>query len=137
MPDTTASGVQAPDTDYYWNGMIQGYLARTEAASNALSQLASSTLSAFTQQILGYSSINQQWLASLSQTMPSITANAINQLNSTSMDNVVSLLSKGMALANSASPPVPGYQNLGPGYPGQFGGGKGGGTTGTTGTTTS
>ena len=60
--------------------------------------------------------------------LPSDFYQAINQLNATSSDNVLGYIKVGASLSNSASPPTPGYQNLGTSGPGQGlgGGGMGG-----------
>lgn len=134
MADTTASGVQMPDTDYRYQGMTDAFIARNNAAADALSKLSTDSLGVMSGQLIGLGAIHQQWLGSFAQTQPAITANTIASLNASSADSILNFIKIGAALANSASPPIPGYQNLGPLYPGGFGGGGGGTTAKPTGT---
>lgn len=105
--------------------MKNRFVGRMEAAADRMQSLMSDAQSVVTAQVLGMGTIHAQWLGSFTQTQPAITANSINQLNATSSDNVLGYIKVGASLANSASPPTPGYQNLGTSGPGQ-GSGSGG-----------
>lgn len=123
MADITTSGVQAADTDYRFLAMTDRFIDRVEAMADTFVNLMSRAMGNETIQLQGLGTLNYQWLGAFSQLQPAITAAAINRLGASETDEVIGLLKEGLALSNSASPPVPAYQNLGPGYPGGMGGG--------------
>jgi hypothetical protein len=129
MPDTTASGVQMPDTDFIYYQMVQQFNVRATAAADAVQgqntaaaaafqKLMSDTMAQVSIQMTGLGMIHAQWLGQFASLQASITAAAMNLIASVGSDNAVEMIKMGAALANSASPPTPGYQNLGPQYPG-------------------
>jgi len=121
-----------PDTDYRYQAMTDSFIARSNSTSDALAKLSTDTLGVLSGQLIGLGAIHQQWLGSFAQTQPAITANTIASLNASAADSILNYIKIGAALANSASPPIPGYQNLGPMYPGGFPGNGGTATKTTT-----
>lgn len=99
--------------------MKNRFVARMEAAADRMQTLMSDSQSVVSVQMVGMGTIHAQWLGSFTQQQPAITANAISQLNAVSSDNTLGFVKLGASLANSASPPTPGYQNLGTSGPGQ------------------
>lgn len=124
MAETTAAGVTLPDTDYRYQAMVDEFLARVSSQANAFSKLATDAMAASSMQMVSMGQMHTQWLGSFTQTQPAITANSISGVNAASADSTMGFIKMGMSLANSAAPPTPGYQNLGPNYPGGNGGGQ-------------
>lgn len=125
MAETTAAGVTLPDTDYRYQGMVDAYLERSQAAMNAFGKVSTDAMAAVSVQMVSFGQMHAQWMGAYTQAQLPITVNAISGINASSADSTMGFIKMGMSLANSAAPPTPGYQNLGPNYPGGTGSGGG------------
>ena len=67
-----------------------------------------------------------QLTAFMTALFPSLVTSSVNALNAVGADDAMAFVKIGASLANSASPPTPGYQNLGTSGPGQSQGYPGG-----------
>ena len=120
MADQSGTGgVLMPDTDYRYQAQADSFIGVQTASNQAFAKLMTDAQAVASQLVQGMGVIHAQWLGGAAQMQPTMLANSIGQLNASSADSTLGFIKLGAALSNSASPPVPGYQNLGPEYPGQ------------------
>ena len=112
-----------PDTDYRYQGMVDAYLARADAAANAFAKLATDAMGAVSMQMVSMGQMHTQWMGAFTQTCSPLRPTRFRASTLLVRDSTMGFIKMGMSLANSAAPPTPGYQNLGPNYPGGNGGG--------------
>lgn len=128
MATTTADDVQVSGTDYRFQGMTDGYLARAAAEANAHSKMSVDTQGALAKGFAFLNSQLDQLTAFMTALFPSLVTSSVNALNAVGADDAMAFVKIGASLANSASPPTPAYQNLGTAGPGQSQGYPGGAT---------
>jgi hypothetical protein len=126
MADATGAGIGMADTDYRYQAMTDGFIGRMAGAADAYSKLASDALGVAAVQLANLATLNSQWMGSFTLQMAGMQTAATGQLAASTADSIMGFVTKGAALSNSASPPVPSYQNLGTLGPGQGLGGLGG-----------
>lgn len=119
MADTVAAGVQDADTDYRYQGMADSFIAANSSQRDAQVRQSIDAQGALAKGFAAMNILVDQWIGSITQIMPSIVANAIASIGAVGADDALEFVKVGAALSNSGSPPVPAYQNLGTGGPGQ------------------
>jgi len=113
VPDTVGLGVQAADTDYRYEAMTDEFLASASASRNSLVNVRTSAVEAVARDFAQLAEVSKLWLGNHQIQMQFAGGAAAGLLSAGTADSIVGYLKLGAALSNSASPPVPSYQNLG------------------------
>lgn len=124
MATTTGDDVTVSGTDHRYQGMADSFIAANTVQRDGLVKLSLDSMGALSQTFAAMNQLTNQWLGQIAQIMPAITANAISLIGAVGADDALEFVKVGASLSNSASPPTPGYQNLGTSGPGQGSGGS-------------
>jgi hypothetical protein len=113
MATTVADDVSVSGTDYRYQALADSFIAASTQQRDGLVRIGLDALGALSKSFTAMNQLTDQWIGSVAQIFPSITASAISQISAVGADDALDFVKLGAALANSGSPPVPAYQNLG------------------------
>jgi hypothetical protein len=113
MATTTADDVAVSGTDYRYQGLADSFIAANTQQRDGLVRIGLESIGSLSKGFAAVNHLTDQWIGSVAQLFPAITASAMGQIAAVGADDALEFVKLGAALSNSASPPVPGYQNLG------------------------
>jgi hypothetical protein len=113
MASTVADDVSVSGTDYRYQVLADSFIAASTQQRDTLVRIGLESTQSFSKGFAAMNHLTEQWIGSTAQLFPAITASAMTQIAAVGADDALDFVKLGASLANSASPPVPGYQNLG------------------------